>query len=309
MKGWNKEEIKETKEENNRIIMSSGSGSNGSSESESSSSDSNNNIIMLKNNNNNDDIEKDNDNDNYNNDNDNDNNNYSNDAMVVVAANAKPGSIIITLEEEDLSSNRQIIIENNNNKTQHQSTRSIMRDKKKLDTYDLAEDVYAFIFVSPIMSVPFFFSLYVIAVKIIIYSILISDINFSNNVTGGSKTATAAKFFLIPVRTTVHILYNVIHITLCSVFCYCCVLCFFVLYDREYCTCSGSTEPLSNNKPFLSFRAARLRLLHMYTVLYCICTIGCIINANRFNAFIFLHGKYNILSISIKKNIKISNTK
>jgi hypothetical protein len=202
MKGWNKEEIKETKEENNRIIMSSGSGSNGSSESESSSSDSNNNIIMLKNNNNNDDIEKDNDN-NYDNDNDNDNdnNNYSNDAMgVVVAANAKPGSIIITLEEEDLSSNKMVIIENNNNKTQHQSTRSIMRDKKKLDTYDLAEDVYAFIFVSPIMSVPFFFSLYVIAVKIIIYSILISDINFSNNVTGGSKTATAAKFFLIPVR-------------------------------------------------------------------------------------------------------------
>jgi len=227
MKGWNKEEIKETKEENNRIIMSSGSGSNGSSESESSSSDSSNNhIIMLKNNNNNDDIEKDNDNDNYNNDNDNDNNNYSNDAMVVVAANAKPGSIIITLEEEDLSSNRQIIIENNNNKTQHQSTRSIMRDKKKLDTYDLAEDVYAFIFVSPIMSVPFFFSLYVIAVKIIIYSILISDINFSNNVTGGSKTATAAKFFLIPVRTTVHILYIYIYIYINNiVFCVLLLLC------------------------------------------------------------------------------------
>jgi len=78
------------------------------------------------------------------------------------------------------------------------SARSLMKSKKETDTYDLAEDVYAFIFVAPVLSLPFFFSFYVIAIKIIIYSILFTDIHI-DDVTGASQTATAAKFFLIPV--------------------------------------------------------------------------------------------------------------
>jgi len=78
------------------------------------------------------------------------------------------------------------------------SIHSMMRSKKESDSYDLAEDVYAFMFVCPVFSTPFLFSLYVYATKIIIYSILVGDINYED-VTGGSKSATAAKFFLIPV--------------------------------------------------------------------------------------------------------------
>jgi len=78
------------------------------------------------------------------------------------------------------------------------SIHSMMQSKKESDSYDLAEDVYAFMFVCPVFSTPFLFSLYVYATKIIIYSILVGDINYED-VDGASKSATAAKFFLIPV--------------------------------------------------------------------------------------------------------------
>ena len=81
------------------------------------------------------------------------------------------------------------------------SMHSSMISKRKTDTYDLAEDVYAFMFVCPVLSTPFIFSMYVWAIKIIIYSILVTDINYVLE-DNGRKTATAAKFFLIPVRYT-----------------------------------------------------------------------------------------------------------
>jgi len=96
-------------------------------------------------------------------------------------------------------------------KVRQDSIHSMMRSKKESDSYDLAEDVYAFMFVCPVFSTPFLFSLYVYATKIIIYSILVGDINFE--IDGGSKSATAAKFFLIPVALSMqgdlmHFLFN-----------------------------------------------------------------------------------------------------
>lgn len=162
MKEWNKEELKET-EEGNRIMSITGSGSgSGSSESDSGAAVDITTTIETG--------------DNY---------VESNNTSLLVAS--KPGASNSGTGADD-DSNR------------HQSTRSIMRDKKILDTYDLAEDVYAFLFVAPVGSGPFCFALYVIAVKVIIYGLLMNDINFLD-VTGGSKSATAAKFFLIPVRT------------------------------------------------------------------------------------------------------------
>jgi len=77
------------------------------------------------------------------------------------------------------------------------SVHSLMKSKKEEDTFDLAEDVYAFIFVAPVCSVPFVFGMYVICVKCIIYGILVSDIKWTDN--EPSQAAWAAKFFLIPV--------------------------------------------------------------------------------------------------------------
>ncbi|OEU14928.1 hypothetical protein FRACYDRAFT_262141 [Fragilariopsis cylindrus CCMP1102] len=158
MKEWNKEELKEMTEEENRIMSItgiSGSGNSSSSESESDSGAASNTIETG---------------DNYV-----ENNNTS---LLVVA---KPGKI--------------------------------------LDTYDLAEDVYAFLFVAPVGSGPFCFALYVITVKVIIYGILMGDINFLD-VTGGSKSATAAKFFLIPVALSMqtdlmHSFFCMANITYC----------------------------------------------------------------------------------------------
>ena len=153
MKEWNKEELKEMTEEENRIMSITGSGS-GNSGSGSSESDSG------------------------------------------------AAGDIWTKDVENRVNNSGADADDNNddsNSNRHQSTRSIMREKKILDTYDLAEDVYAFLFVAPVGSGPFCFALYVITVKVIIYGILMGDINFLD-VTGGSKSATAAKFFLIPVR-------------------------------------------------------------------------------------------------------------
>ena len=76
--------------------------------------------------------------------------------------------------------------------------RNMLKEKKKSVSYELGEDVYAFIFVAPVFSVPFFFSLYVIATKIIMYAILVEGISFGRG-DSYSKGAQAAKFFLVPV--------------------------------------------------------------------------------------------------------------
>jgi hypothetical protein len=175
MKEWNKEELKEMTEEENRIMSitgSRGSGNSSSSESESDSGAASNTIETG---------------DNYV-----ENNNTS---LLLVG---KPG---VNSNSGDDDADDDADDDNDDSNNRHQSTiRSIMREKKILDTYDLAEDVYAFLFVAPVGSGPFCFALYVITVKVIIYGILMGDINFLD-VTGGSKSATAAKFFLIPVRT------------------------------------------------------------------------------------------------------------
>mmetsp|Transcript_23472 Transcript_23472/g.49320 ORF Transcript_23472/g.49320 Transcript_23472/m.49320 type:complete len:270 (-) Transcript_23472:411-1220(-) len=72
-----------------------------------------------------------------------------------------------------------------------------MERKKKEDRYPLSEDVYAFLFVAPVLSSSFVFSLYVVALKYIVYSILLSDISYKNY--ENNDEATSAKFFLIPV--------------------------------------------------------------------------------------------------------------
>jgi len=72
------------------------------------------------------------------------------------------------------------------------------------DSFDLPEDVYAFMFVCPVFSVPFIFSIYVFATKIIVMYLLYSDINYSYE-ESGSKTSFAAKFFLIPVALSMQV--------------------------------------------------------------------------------------------------------
>ena len=76
--------------------------------------------------------------------------------------------------------------------------KSLMKSKKESDTYSLAEDVYAFIFVAPVSSYPFIFSSYVVLTKIICYAILVEDISWESNVRY-SASSTAVKFFLVPV--------------------------------------------------------------------------------------------------------------
>ena len=78
------------------------------------------------------------------------------------------------------------------------SIKSIMRSKKENDRYELDEDVYSFIFVAPICSMPFLFSCYVVALKLIVFGILSTDINYTGFVVD-KASATVAKFFLIPV--------------------------------------------------------------------------------------------------------------
>ena len=191
MKEWNKEELKEMTEEENRIMSITGSGSGNSSSSDSDSdSDSGaaSNTIETG--------------DNYV-----ENNNTSLLQVGKPGVNSNSDAADADADNDDSNSNR------------HQSTRSIMREKKILDTYDLAEDVYAFLFVAPVGSGPFCFALYVITVKVIIYGILMGDINFLD-VTGGSKSATAAKFFLIPVALSMqtdlmHSFFCMANITYC----------------------------------------------------------------------------------------------
>lgn len=91
--------------------------------------------------------------------------------------------------------------------------KSMMRAQKESDTYVLAEDVYAFIFVAPVFSVPFFFSLYVIATKIIVYFILIKGIN-DDDFDELIPSTTTAKFFLIPVAVAMQ--EDLIHSFFCA---------------------------------------------------------------------------------------------
>lgn len=76
--------------------------------------------------------------------------------------------------------------------------KSLITSKKKTDTFPLAEDIYAFIYIAPYQSATFVYSCYVFLTKIIAYGILLSDINW-NSVDSYSKRSAAVKFFLIPV--------------------------------------------------------------------------------------------------------------
>ena len=75
---------------------------------------------------------------------------------------------------------------------------SEMMSYKKNGSYDLAEDVYAFITVAPVCSMPFVFACGVIGIKYIVYVTLLSGINFEDYFQD-EKAATIVKFFLIPV--------------------------------------------------------------------------------------------------------------
>jgi len=107
------------------------------------------------------------------------------DSTVSAAALAKPGDDTVSGAADDTASGVVTV-------------RSIMKSKKESDEFNLAEDVYALMFVAPVESIPFAFSVYVIAVKIIIYSILIKDISWEC-LEEASTPAWVAKFFLIPV--------------------------------------------------------------------------------------------------------------
>lgn len=78
------------------------------------------------------------------------------------------------------------------------SIRTLMKSKKEEDTYDLGEDVYAFIFFAPIFSFSFWFSIYVIGTKYIVYIILMFGIDREYNPDQYAES-WIAKFFLIPV--------------------------------------------------------------------------------------------------------------
>ena len=75
---------------------------------------------------------------------------------------------------------------------------SQMLSHKQHGSYDMAEDVYAFIVAAPIFSWSFLFASYVIATKYIVYATLLNGIYFKD-LGGADPAATAVKFFLIPV--------------------------------------------------------------------------------------------------------------
>ena len=125
-----------------------------------------------------------------NNDDDNDND----DVCAYMTAVAKRGG-----QQQGQESNK--IINNNNNKKEQfrQSlVTSQMLSHKQHGSYDMAEDVYAFIVAAPIFSWSFLFASYVIATKYIVYATLLNGIYFKD-LGGADPAATAVKFFLIPV--------------------------------------------------------------------------------------------------------------
>jgi len=92
-----------------------------------------------------------------------------------------------------------------------------MLSYKQQGSYDIPEDVYAFITVAPVCSAPFLFAIFVIGIKYVVYVTLLTQIKmrcFFNNEDGSVKDgcepllyettldkhiSTVVKFFLIPV--------------------------------------------------------------------------------------------------------------
>jgi len=78
-----------------------------------------------------------------------------------------------------------------------------MGSYKDKETYDMKEDIYAFIVAAPFLSTPFFFACYVIATKYIVYGTLLSGISFTVfDGTNFNKYSVMVKFFLIPVAVS-----------------------------------------------------------------------------------------------------------
>ena len=127
-----------------------------------------------------------------NNDDDNDND----DVCAYMTAVAKRGG-----QQQGQGQEGNKIINNNSNKKEQfrQSlVTSQMLSHKQHGSYDMAEDVYAFIVAAPIFSWSFLFASYVIATKYIVYATLLNGIYFKD-LGGADPAATAVKFFLIPV--------------------------------------------------------------------------------------------------------------
>jgi len=78
---------------------------------------------------------------------------------------------------------------------------SQMLSYKQQGSYDIPEDVYAFITVAPVFSAPFIFACVVIGIKYIVYCTLLSKIlgNFGAKIKDAERITTAVKFFLIPI--------------------------------------------------------------------------------------------------------------
>lgn len=77
---------------------------------------------------------------------------------------------------------------------------SQMLSYKQQGSYDIPEDVYAFITVAPVFSAPFIFACLVICTKYIVYCTLLAKIleNFAK-IEVAQRITTAVKFFLIPI--------------------------------------------------------------------------------------------------------------
>lgn len=73
-----------------------------------------------------------------------------------------------------------------------------MLSYKQKGSYDMAEDIYAFILAAPVFSAPFLFAVVVICIKYVVYVSIIYDIKIED-LKGAETAATAVKFFLIPV--------------------------------------------------------------------------------------------------------------
>ena len=128
-----------------------------------------------------------------NNDDDNDND----DVCAYMTAVAKRGG---QQQGQGQDQDNKIINNNNNKKEQFRQSlvTSQMLSHKQHGSYDMAEDVYAFIVAAPIFSWSFLFASYVIATKYIVYATLLNGIYFKD-LGGADPAATAVKFFLIPV--------------------------------------------------------------------------------------------------------------
>ena len=97
-------------------------------------------------------------------------------------------------------------------KSKKKYVQSQMLSYKQQGSYDIPEDVYAFITVAPVCSAPFMFACTVILIKYLVYGTLLWDIkrqglyqlqlqddNLNQDDTTADRVATAVKFFLIPV--------------------------------------------------------------------------------------------------------------